>query len=84
MEIKELNGFEICNESEYIDAWESDRAELSIEIGQEQIITHFRRTETINFCVKCKKEFKSRNNEHYEESLCDDCKLDAVEKEGEQ
>lgn len=40
------------------------------------------RIKILHFCVNCKKEFRSKENIHYEEALCKEC--DALEKEGEQ
>ncbi len=35
----------------------------------------------IHFCVNCKKEFKSKENIHYEEALCEKCDVPVLEGE---
>jgi len=32
----------------------------------------------LNFCVGCKKEFKSKKDIHYEEALCKDCDVSVL------
>jgi len=43
MEVKELEGFEECDEDAFIDAYEIDRATLTIELGMKSLDIYFRR-----------------------------------------
>ena len=43
MEVKELEGFEECDEDVFIDAYEIDRATLTIELGMKSLDIYFRR-----------------------------------------